>query len=499
MKLSDTLLELVNGEFPQSLADSNGRLLLDDSPLSAYLAGRMRDQFRHAPGIGWMRYSGKVWKPVHDDRVTKEVQRHFTDMFAEEAPTADGDRRKRLATLLAAHKIRAVKSLLRGLVKEDAEHFDSREHAHLLNCKNGVVDLRTGELLPHDPNLLFTKITACDYVPGKRHKDWDSALHALPDAETADWLQAKLGQAITGEAPSDDVMPLLQGGGQNGKSTILGCRYALGSYAQIVPDKLLISRPSDHPTELMTLRGLRFAILEELPEGTFSVRRLKAILGTSQITARGIGRDNVTWDATHTLVISTNHKPRIYETDHGTWRRLALVVFPWRYRATHDALERETDRVGVDGLRRSIEDGKEQREACLSWLVEGAMRCYAGGDHQRIPAPSARVIADTKAWRGQVDLLALFAEEHLEFDPNACVLSRELYDEFTRWLSAGGHTSWSDQTFTEKLLDHDLAEKHAIRRERKRLGQSQLSRPHIARNAADPKGPQRLTVGIRFQ
>ncbi|XGU21570.1 hypothetical protein ACETU7_05715 [Rhodococcus sp. 3Y1] len=95
-----------------------------------------------------MRYSGKVWKPVHDDRVTKEVQRHFTDMFAEEAPTADGDRRKRLATLLAAHKIRAVKSLLRGLVKEDAEHFDSREHAHLLNCKNGVVDLRTGELLP---------------------------------------------------------------------------------------------------------------------------------------------------------------------------------------------------------------------------------------------------------------------------------------------------------------------------------------------------------------
>ena len=52
-------------------------------------------------------------------------------------------------------------------------------------------------------------------------------------------------------------------------------------YAVMVPDRALLARPSDHPTELMTIRGARLAIMEELPElGHLNVKRLKTVCGT---------------------------------------------------------------------------------------------------------------------------------------------------------------------------------------------------------------------------
>ena len=86
-----------------------------------------------------------------------------------------------------------------------------------------------------------------------------------------------------------------------------------------MPERVLIANPSDHPTELMTLRGARFALIEETPEARhLSVKRLKDTVGTPTMTARLIGKNNVTWEATHSLFLTTNYTPRVDETDHGT-------------------------------------------------------------------------------------------------------------------------------------------------------------------------------------
>ena len=481
---------------PLELKDQHGRLLLEDSPLSGYLAQRLRPTCRFVPGLGWHRYNGKVWRGVSEDRITEEVQSQLTALFTEEGPKADSDRRKRLAQLLSSGKVRAVKGLLRGLLLEEAQNLDSIKHAHLLNCPNGVVDLRTGHLRPHDPDLLFTKITKAKFRSGATHPDWDEALQVLPDDEVRAWIQAKLGQAVSGQPPTDDVLPVLFGDGSNGKSTLLAFRFALGDYASTVPERLLTARPSDHPTELTTLRGLRCGVLE-LPEGVFSVRRLKALLGTTEISARKTGQDNVTWSATHTLVVSTNYRPRVRETDHGTWRRLALVTFPFRFLPAEKTLERETDRHGQPGLRERLERGREQREAVLAWLVEGARRVYAGtSEQQALPLP-ARVQLDTAAWRDSVDLLSLFAQTHLVFEPGWSVLSTDLFGEFSRFLASHGHAEWSDQTFTEKLATHELASRHGL--SKKRIRSSQMSRPPWSKSSERPRGPVVQWLGVRFR
>ena len=91
---------------------------------------------------------------------------------------------------------------------------------------------------------------------------------ALPDIEVADWLQVRFGQSITGYPTPDDVMTFLNGGGENGKTTMVDAiRESLGyDYAVTLPDRVLLANTGDHPTELMTLRGARLAFMEELPE-----------------------------------------------------------------------------------------------------------------------------------------------------------------------------------------------------------------------------------------
>ena len=189
---------------------------------------------------------------------------------------------------------------------------------------------------------------------------------------------------------------MLKGSGANGKTTIVDAvREALGDdYAVTLPDRVLLARTGDHPTEMMVLRGARLAMMEEFPElGHLNVKRLKDLHGSGEMTARYIAKDSVTWKPTHTVFVTTNYLPRVDESDHGTWRRLALVEFPYRYRQAHEADQTNFDRVGDPNLRERLRRGGDgQHEAVLAWLVAGAVKWYRDGQRMPwTPDPSARL------------------------------------------------------------------------------------------------------------
>jgi putative DNA primase/helicase len=311
---------------------------LTDSNISALLVDRvLRGKYHWAKGLQWMRFDGKKWSQTTDYDVIERSRRFATDLVSGVAASGDADKIRKYTRRLSAGAVRAAADLAKGQLLIDGSAFD--RHPDLLNVANGVVDLRTGKLGPHDPKLLLTKCAPTEYRPDAQHADWTAALAALP-ADVADWMQLRLGQAITGHPTPDDMLPVLHGAGANGKTTLMvGVTKALGEHAVSVPERVLLANPSDHPTELMTLRGARLALLEETPEARhLNVKRLKDTVGTPQMSARHCRQDTVTWDTTHSLFVSTNYRPRVEETDHGTWRRLALIAFPYTYRRDGEAL-----------------------------------------------------------------------------------------------------------------------------------------------------------------
>ena len=448
-----------------------------------------------AGGLGWRRYDKDdgTWRIVAEEVIAERIRRWMLEMasrvlrMAADARGRDSEHYADLGTAWRKHskasRIFAITRLARGHCHVDPSRFDCQPD--LLNCPNGVLDLRTGELGPHDPGLLLTQVAGARYMPGAVHPDVTKALQAIPDG-ARDYAQLRYGQAITGYKPPDDAIDVQHGSGENGKTTVLtALQNALGDYCSVLPQQLLLASPGAHTTELMTLRGVRVGIIEELPEEhQIAVERIK-IATAPRVTARLIYKDNVTFDNACALIISTNYRPQIRETDHGTWRRLeGSIPFPYTFRKPHERPRDENDRQGDPGLRQRIEAdvGGSRAEAMLAWLAEGARRWYAGDGDKRGPRemgqPPAVVAEDLREWREDCDVLYGFLTEQLEFDLTAHVMSGELLDEINRWLRSRGHREWSAELLSARLSVHSEFRDHRVTKTKVRAGQSgELSRP----------------------
>jgi putative DNA primase/helicase len=305
---------------------------------------------------------------------------------------------------------------------------------------------------------------------GFAHPDWEKALQALPDAERS-WLQARIGQGITGHPTPDGVMPVLQGGGENGKSAVTtdGIVPALGDYASMASPKLFqASKGTEHSTERAELRGKRLLIAEELTEGrSLDITALKQIQDVDTITARYVHKDNFTFQASPSLFTTTNYIPVVNETDHGTWRRLALLCFPYTFRKPGEPLHSDNDRVGDPTLKGRIRRGADGRhDAIVTWAVEGAIRWYANPDTTLMPTTKIKV--DTRAWRADADRILGFWDERIIGDRDACILTTEMLEAFNSWLRGNGHNEWSKELFGPRFTQHGETVRHGVTAKRPR-------------------------------
>lgn len=443
----------------------------EDGRVAAWMAHRgLGGMWCWASGLRWLHWDGRRWLPRTEESVREAVRQCVVRLLPVAARAENRTAIKGLRDYLSLGRITAVVALMKGIVEVDGGAFDAIND--LLNVGNGVVDLKTGELMPHDPALMMTRITDVRYVPGARSRDWDTCLEAL-DPEVALWMQVRWGQGATGWPTSDDVLPVMQGSGANGKTTqLVALQKALGDHMVQVPAKLVMANPSDHPTELMTLRGARLAYIDETPEaGTLNVARLKAVLGQEKVTARAIRQDNVTWTATHSLFLSTNYVPNIHETDHGTWRRLALVKFERKYERD-DRFRNRVSR-GLGGVA----------EAVLLWVVQGARAWYDAD--MTMPAAPHKVEADTREWRAESDLVLAFLDDCVVFEQGVAVAAVDLYDSLNEWLRSHRQKVWSDKVASSRLRGHEWIAKNGVHhvRARNKADMATIRRPDSAMEA----------------
>ena len=161
------------------------------------------------------------------------------------------------------------------------------------------------------------------------------------------------------------------------------------------------------------------------------------------------------------------------ESDHGTWRRLALLNFPYTF--VKDVAE--TGHLPIDpGLRGRIRNGRKQHEAVLAWLVEGAVAWHR--NDREMPAEADSVVEATAEWRKTSDVLLRYIEDRLVLDPQRHVVSIELFGDFTDWLKSHGYTPWSDQTLSTRLAQHSEVGRQI---EKKRVNNTQQIQGTVSR------------------
>lgn len=490
-----------SGGPPSPLALMQG-LEWKDVDIAAAFARYHLNDLRYVEGLGYHIWDASkgIWEAVPDTRVLGLSMAFAKELSVEAAMTGDSNLAKKGAARLTSAAVNSTVNLVKGRAEIAQRVADLDADAELLNAPNGYVNLRTGDLIEHNPDKMMTKSVGCAYNPDATHPDLEMALEALRPEER-DWLQVAFGQALTGHPPAEDFLLILHGIGANGKSALVGTLLEVaGTYGTLLSERVIIANDAAHSTDTTDLFGVRVAVLEELPEsGNLNSKRIKSIVGTREMKARKMRQDNIQWMATHTVFITTNHLPRITETDHGLWRRLALLNFPFRFVPTQAAVENDMDRVGDLGLRQRLTLGP-QKEAFLAWVVQGAVKYLQGGE--RPFSLTSRMEADKAEWRHGMDPTGRFIDDMVEFDPLSMIPCSDFYDEFKSWLTINGHTPWSSQLATARVESHHVVLSNSVRRAQTRVGANGVEvsyRPSLVRvNYADGQ-KVRAWVGMKWR
>jgi putative DNA primase/helicase len=406
------------------------------------------------PWNKWLVFDGRRWAMDSMGEVMRRAKRVARSILVEASQIEDGELREQLAKWAAASERRERLGDMIVLAESEqpipiaVESLDS--HPWLLNCENGTVDLKTGELREHRREDYLTKLCPLEYPtePGDEPDLWLEFLDRIFDGKTdlIGFLQRLIGMALVGDV-LEHVLPIFYGVGANGKSVFLEtvCGMLGPDYAMHAPQGLLMASKSDrHPTELADLHGKRFvAAVETADGGRLSESLVKELTGGDSIRARRMREDFWQFRPSHTVVLATNHKPNIRGTDHGIWRRIRLVPF------SVIIPDHEQDKQLSHKLR-------IEWPAILRWAVTGCLTWQRDG----LKAPD-EVKAATDEYKIDMDVLGEFIDECCVIDPEYETPAGALFAAYKAWAEKRGEFVESQTKFGTRLAERGFVKDRA--------------------------------------
>lgn len=400
---------------------------------------------------GWFVWASSHWA-LDEAEFARELVKGIARWYAKHAAASlDEDLFKVAHRLATAKGTTAILDVLRSdpRVRVRPEEFDADRW--LLNCWNGTVDLRTGDLRPHRPEDLITRVCPTNFDVAAfdaasfngDHTATAPRFHRFlaevqPDADVRAYLQRLFGYAAVGVV-QEHILGVLWGSGANGKSVLVDVvRRVLGDYAKPGPASLIVTNGhhTPHPTDVASLVGSRLVVVHETARGaTFDASKVKLLTGGDALTARHMREDFFTFEPTHTLLMLSNYKPSADASDPALWRRVHLVSFG--VVVPEDRRDRElADRIVAS-----------EASGVLAWIVRGAL------EWRRIGLSVPAIVREqTEAYRASEDVVAAFLADRCVVLPAARVKAGLLYDAFKSWAESQSVRAMSGRDFAAEVI-----------------------------------------------
>ncbi|MBQ6781947.1 MAG: toprim domain-containing protein, partial [Treponema sp.] len=417
-------------------------------------------------------YGGGVWKNWGSN---EPVMYQFWDMLSEAMieNAADDDDQNQKRNLAMGKRLRMYKHVhsatkkLKGNKKIHISEDDFNAEPHLLNCLNGVIDLRTGDLFAVRPNMFLAQQVPVVYRPNYYNPDVMQFLREIivteelePDPKTLEALQIALGSCLTGDVCNHKVF-FFWGKGRNGKGTltrllkrVLGVLYS----CDLDIENFLIGAPRGaglaNP-DFRQLRGRRLAVIEEMPANRrFNPETIKKMSGGDRITARALYENFMGgggFDPSHHLVFSGNNLPSIDDiNDPALLYRIVNFNF---------------NRTFADNPDLNLDEKLSTPEALsgmLTWLVDGAQKWYRNEKRLAITTEMTqatnRYLADNNWFEDFISDYCLFGED--------CKITRKAFLETLRKLYPKQCAKFKGQkALTENILSQFATAGYEIRAE----------------------------------
>ena len=410
------------------------------------------DRIVHCSAFGWMWYTGTHWTT---EQAEAQVNRAIVEtlkargQLAFASATKDSPKKALIqASALSAQRKNSARNQLKDIVSVSHDQFD--KGLDRINCKNGVVDLRTGEMSEHEPTDFFTYCLPVDYDPHAKSEAWLSFLHSVVGGEDAvlSFVQQAVGYTLSGRT-NEECFFYLQGPTRSGKGTFTSVLLALlgGRLASGV-DFTSFTSTRKGDTQNFDLAGLtacRFVAAAESERfQKINAAKIKQITGNDPIRCAHKGRPHFTYQPQFKIWLSSNFSINMDVDDDAAWGRVHVIRFPNSYYGKEDKALKER-LCNLDSLK-----------GVLAWAVEGAKVWYES--ERGLNAPRAVVQAGRED-RQELDYVQQFLDEHYEVitdkniakELNAWVLPSDVYLEYKEWAESEGVPLKTHALFTQAL------------------------------------------------
>lgn len=405
----------------------------------------------------WMFYDGIRWQIDEGNAVAENLGQRLTRCLnvyivktIPDEPTETEKRYRAFIDSLGSRQKR-VKMLEDAKAMLSIKETDFDTDNDLLNCQNCVINLQTGDVLDHDPELLLSKCCNAYYDPDADSSVWEKFISEImqDDHDKIEYLQRILAYGILGTNEEEKCFMFYGKSTRNGKSTLIETiAYLLGDYAKSLPPEALAQKPRDasRPNEeIARLRGVRFVQLSEPSKRMiFDVALLKNLTGGDTQTAHFKYGHMFEYTPVFKVYINTNYLPLVNDDSLFTSERVQVLTFDKHF--THEEQDRS--------LKRSLRK-KEIISGVLNWLLEGLKRYRVSG-----VKPAKAVIQATQEYRQDSDKLQKFIDECLRYDPGQVITVKILYENYTAWCKDCGYGVENRSNFTQDLKIKGLYSDH---------------------------------------
>jgi len=412
----------------------------EDGHAQTFIA--LYNDVRYNEAWGWTVWNGKFWEKKQAHVVKNRIRRMLIDRATAGEAVNDVSLAKIRPTLTVVNKVFGVLEYMPDL-RADVSEFDA--HPYLLNVANGIIDLRSGELLPHDKSFLLSHYTDIEYDTDASYVDWD-LFFTENVTQDKEYLQIATGYSLTGDV-SEEVMFYVYGPSRSGKGTFTeGLLKILPQPLSIETDFNTFTRDrSNDPNnfDLAPLKSSRLIIASESEKhDRLNPAKIKILTGGNMVYCSHKGRDHFSYKPQYKIWLVSNHPVTADPDDDAIWGRIRVIIFPQSHLGTENR-----------NLKRKLHS-TDSLKGLLLWAVEGAVKWYKLSGSG---IPISETMEDIRAeMRRQADTVGQFMEDCCRaVDPDRHVTNAELYKAYSEWCKENGYKARTVRNMIDSIVRRD--------------------------------------------